>query len=76
MNFEQTMEKFFSRYSPTDRKRAEQWPGYAQAVEAKDATKAQALACEALEGSGPTKAQAKEDRSDKSTARRFDQFDN
>ena len=74
MTFEESMDRFFGGYSETDRERAEKWPGYADAAQAKDITKAQAFAIEALEGCGHTKAGSKKDRSDKRTDRLFDQF--
>ena len=74
MSFEESMDEFFSRYSETDRKRVEAYPDYIKAAKAQDIASAQAIACEALEGCGHTKAQAKKDRSGKHTERLFDQF--
>ena len=70
------MEAFFSRsgYSDTDRKRVEGYPDYIKAAKAQDIASAQAIACEALEGCGHTKAQAKKDRSGKHTVKACSSF--
>jgi hypothetical protein len=72
MTFQEEMDRFFRAYSEKDRNRVDADTSYQAAATNEDATRAQAIACELLEGFGHTKKQAKEDREDKRVDRFWD----
>ena len=74
MTFEEIMDKFFGSYEAADRARVEAYPQYIEAVKSRNIERAQATACEALEGCGQTKREASKDRADKRIDRFFDKF--